>query len=92
MNPGSLTKVFSVIEQSFKASTKKHAKNKEPFISLSPSSPELHKFPEKFPIRTSVILRHCKGQRLSCKKAHISPEYNSAHMIICQRLCQTPSV
>lgn len=40
MNPDSLTKVFNVIEQSFKARAKKHAKNKEPFISVLSSSPE----------------------------------------------------
>lgn len=59
MNPGSLTNVFSVIEQSFKASTKKHTKNKQPFISVFPLL-QNHEFPENVllgPLRCSDIAK-----------------------------------
>lgn len=89
MNPGSLTKVFNVIEQSFKASTKKPTK-KQGTIKCSILL-QNHKFPKNVSLG-ALILRHCKGQKLACKKAHTSPEFYSAHMIICQILCQMPNV
>lgn len=50
MNPGSLTKVFSVIEQSFKASTKKHAKPRNIYFFVPLFCRTLYEFPENVPL------------------------------------------